>query len=48
MKGTKKITRAHGPDIYSWRDMIKGSLIVIGSFAGFYAFLMVLTGGLFK
>ena len=48
MKSTKKITRAHGPDMYSWRDMIKGSLIVIGSFIGFYAFLMVLTGGLSK
>ena len=48
MKEPKKVTRAHGPDMYSWSDMIKGSLIVIGSFAGFYAFLMVLTGGLFK
>lgn len=48
MKGSKKITRAHGPDMYSWRDMIKGSLIVIGSFVGFYVFLMVLTGGLLK
>ncbi|HJU59356.1 MAG TPA: hypothetical protein VJ583_06380 [Nitrososphaeraceae archaeon] len=48
MKPNKKVTRAHGPDMYSWRDMIKGSLIVIGSFAGFYAFLMVFTGGLSK
>ncbi|HET8794716.1 MAG TPA: hypothetical protein VFM31_13040 [Nitrososphaeraceae archaeon] len=47
MKVTKRITR-NGPDVYSWRDMIKGSLIVIGSFAGFYAFIMFLTGGILK
>jgi len=47
MKVTKKITR-NGPDVYSWRDMVKGSLIVIGSFAGFYAFIMFLTGGILK
>ena len=45
MKGSKKVTRAHGPDVYSWRDMIKGTLIVIASFVGFYVFLMVFTGG---
>ncbi|HKX96222.1 MAG TPA: hypothetical protein VJL78_00135 [Candidatus Nitrosocosmicus sp.] len=47
MKATKKVTR-NGPDVYSWRDMIKGSLIVIGSFAGLYAFLMFFTGGFLK
>jgi hypothetical protein len=47
MKVSKKVTR-NGPDVYSWRDMIKGSLIVVGSFAGLYAFLMVLTGGFLK
>jgi hypothetical protein len=45
MKVTKRITR-NGPDVYSWRDMIKGSLIVIGAFAGFYAFIMFVTGGI--
>jgi hypothetical protein len=47
MKVTKRIDK-NGPDVYSWRQMIKGTLIVIGSFAGFYALMMFFTGGIFK
>ena len=44
MKVSKKVTR-NGPDIYSWRDMVKGSVIVIGAFSMFYVFIMFVTGG---
>jgi hypothetical protein len=44
MKITKRVTR-NGPDIYSWRDMVKGSVIVIGAFTMFYVFIMFVTGG---
>ena len=47
MKAIKKVSR-NGPDIYSWRDMVKGSAIVIGAFAIFYVFIMFVTGGLSK
>jgi hypothetical protein len=47
MKLGKKVTR-NGPDIYSWRDMVKGSVIVIAAFAIFYVFIMFVTGGLLK
>jgi hypothetical protein len=45
MKVNRKVTR-NGPDVYSWRDMVKGSVIVIGAFSVLYAFLMFVTGGL--
>lgn len=44
MKVIKKVSR-NGPDVYSWRDMVKGSVIVIGAFAMFYAFILFVTGG---
>ena len=46
MKVNKKLNR-NGPDVYSWRDMVKGSVIVIGAFTIFYTFIMYVTGGLF-
>jgi hypothetical protein len=47
MKASKKVRR-NGPDIYSWRDMVKGSAIVIGAFSIFYIFIMFVTGGFSK
>jgi hypothetical protein len=45
MKVNRKVNR-NGPDVYSWREMVKGSVIVIGAFSVFYVFLMFVTGGL--
>ena len=47
MKVFKRVTR-NGPDIYSWRDMVMGSAIVIAAFSMFYVFIMFVTGGLSK
>jgi hypothetical protein len=47
MKLFKRVTR-NGPDIYSWRDMVMGSAIVIAAFAIFYVFIMFVTGGFSK
>ena len=47
MKVFKKATK-NGPDIYSWRDMVKGSVIVIAAFSMFYIFITYVTGGFSK
>ena len=40
MKVNKKVTR-NGPDVYSWREMVKGSVIVIGAIQCFLCILDV-------